>query len=142
MDPSHRYDDILHLPHHVSATRPRMSRLNRAAQFAPFDALSGYSAALAEAARFTEPATELDESAKVRLDRKLRRLLAHRAEGPLLTVTYFQPDDRKAGGTYRTVAGALEALDPGRGLLILEGGVRIRFEQIRRLESSLFQDLA
>lgn len=53
-DDPHRYDDIIHMPHHVSETRPRMSRRDRAAQFAPFAALTGYEAVIAETARLAE----------------------------------------------------------------------------------------
>ena len=86
MQDLHKYDDMLHLPHHVSATRPPMSRLNRAAQFAPFDALNGYSAAIRETARRTEHRTELDDSAKQRLNRKLRQML-QMGDHPEIAVT-------------------------------------------------------
>ena len=99
-----KYDDIIHLPHHVSATRPRMPMLDRAAQFSPFVALTGYEAAVRETARLTDQRVELDESAKAELDRKLRLLLSLPGQ-PEASITYFRPDERKEGGAYETVTG-------------------------------------
>ena len=137
---TNRYDDMLHLPHHVSTTRPPMSRLNRAAQFAPFDALNGYSAAIQETARQTQDKAELDDSAKLRLNRKLQQLL--RMPGhPEITVLWFQPDCRKSGGTYRTSTGQLRKIDPFRRVLLLEDGTVIPIEDIRRLICDRFSGL-
>jgi len=136
----HRYDDMLHLPHHVSVTRPPMSRLNRAAQFAPFDALNGYSAAIRETARRTEHRTELDDSAKQRLNRKLRQML-QMGDHPEIAVTWFRPDTRKTGGAYVTTAGQFRKIDVFQGLLLLEDGTAIPIEDIRRLDCDRFSCL-
>ena len=136
----HRYDDMLHLPHHVSATRLPMSRQNRAAQFAPFDALSGYGAAIQEAARTTEVRTDLDESAKHRLNRRLQ-LLLQQTNTSELTVTWFRPDDRKDGGKHIRTTGFLKKIDVFRGLILLSDGAEIPIEDICRLESDLFSCL-
>ena len=89
------YDDIIHLPHHVSQTRPRMSAADRAAQFSPFAALTGYGAAVTEAGRLTDQRIELTESEKETLNERLLLLREQLAEPPEVTITYFQPDEKK-----------------------------------------------
>ena len=138
MKEQYRYEDMLHLPHHVSISRIPMSRLNRAAQFAPFDALNGYSAAIREQARQTEQQTELDDSAKQRLNRKLQLLLQLLPREPEVTILWFCPDGCKPGGTYRTSAGRLRKIDGFRGLLLLEDGTQIPVEQIHTMDCDLF----
>ena len=143
MQDLHRYDDILHLPHHVSATRMPMPRMNRAAQFTPFDALNGYSAAIRETARQTQCRLELDDSAKHRLNRKLQRLL-QMSDQPEITVTWFRPDTRKAGGAYVITSGQFQKMDVFRGLLVMDCAA-IPMEDIRRLDCEqfpVFDDLA
>lgn len=78
---SGKYDDIINLPHHVSATRPRMPLTDRAAQFALFAALRGYEATVRETARRTEERRELTEETRQELDAALRRISAREAEG-------------------------------------------------------------
>lgn len=90
----HPYDDIIDLPHHVSERHPQMSMYNRAAQFAPFAALTGHDAAITEAARLTDAELELSESDAEVLNRKLAYLQSL-DEKPTISVTYFVPDDRK-----------------------------------------------
>ena len=92
---THRYDDIIDLPHRQSPTRPRMSRLSRAAQFAPFAALTGHDAAILETGRLTDAFTELDESRKAELDDKLRYIRENLHEKPEVVITYFRPDGKK-----------------------------------------------
>lgn len=130
-----RYDDIIGLPHHVSETRPRMSAMDRAAQFSPFAALTGHGAAIREAERLTDARAELDEDRKSVLDAQLRLLRARLSERPAVTVTYFVPDGRKEGGAYRTVSGAAEAVDPAAGALRMEGGIVIPFDAIYQLDA-------
>ena len=92
------YDDIIDLPHHVSSTRPRMPMIDRAAQFQPFRALTGYEDAVRETARLTDRRIELTEEEKARLDAALQRLMDSISSRPQVSVTWFQPDKRKAGG--------------------------------------------
>ena len=106
-----KYEDIIDLPHHVSYRHPRMSRIDRAAQFAPFSALTGYGAAVEETARLTEGLTELDETARALLNEKLRMLADSLGDEPQISITYFRPDERKAGGAYVTVSGIVKTLD-------------------------------
>ena len=109
MEDASRYYDIIDLPHHVSMRRPRMSMLSRAAQFSPFAALAGYEASIQEAARLTDTRIELDEYAKAALDAKLR-LLQSDPQMPV-SITYFVPDARKAGGAYVTAEGSVRKVD-------------------------------
>ena len=88
-----RYDDIIDLEHHVSKTRPRMSMTERAAQFSPFAALTGFGAVIDEAARLTETRIELDETARSELDARLRRMNERIVERPAAAITYFLPDE-------------------------------------------------
>lgn len=106
-----KYEDMLHLPHHVSATHPRMSLQDRAAQFSPFAALTGYEAALKETARLTDRFIELDEDRKQEIDRQLFYLQQHREEQLPVKITYFIPDARKEGGSYRTLEGYVRKIE-------------------------------
>lgn len=124
------YDDIIDLPHHVSSTRPRMPMIDRAAQFQPFRALTGYEDAVRETARLTDRRMELTEEEKARLDAALQRLMDSISSRPQVSVTWFQPDKRKAGGAYVTTTGRLKKIDDLEGALILLGGERIVIEDI------------
>ena len=102
-----KYDDIIHLPHHTSSRHPRMSMADRAAQFSPFAALSGHEDAIRETARLTTERAELSESRKEELNEQLVWLREHPDARERVTVTYFRPDAKKAGGAYVTVTGAV-----------------------------------
>lgn len=107
------YADILHLPHHRAAGRAHMSLHDRAAQFAPFAALTGFDGVIAETGRQTERRVELSESEKARLDRKLARIIESLQQGrhPTVTVEYFEADVRKDGGAYRQCSGEVKKID-------------------------------
>lgn len=128
------YKDIIDLPHHRSATRPQMAREDRAAQFAPFAALNGYEAAIRETGRLTDTAAELMESSVEAIDEALRAVRQRLGDQPEVTVTYFRPDDRKAGGTYLTVTGRVRKLMEHERMLLLHDGRVIHFDQIYELE--------
>lgn len=128
------YRDILHLPRHVSKTRKKMSNYDRAAQFSPFAALTGYDAAIREEGRRTVERRELAEDEKRLLDRKYRYLSDHPEPSPEVTLTRFSPDQRKAGGSYVTLRGRVAAISSAGQWLALEGGERIPFRDIRELE--------
>lgn len=128
------YDDIIKLPHHVSASHPHMPILDRAAQFAPFAALTGHGAAIKETARLTNRRIELDENRKEILNDTLRTLAEKIGKGPVIAVTYFKPDQRKDGGSYITVEGILKKLDQYKGRLILEDGTQISVDDIVEME--------
>lgn len=106
-----KYEDMLHLPHPVPTAHPRMPLQDRAAQFSPFAALTGYEAALKETARLTDRFIELDEDRKQEIDRLLFYLQQHREEQVPVKITYFIPDARKAGGSYRTMEGYVRKIE-------------------------------
>ena len=139
---SGKYDDIIGLPHPTSSKHPRMPISERAAIFSPFAALSGHSAALAETARLTDQKIELDEDTKAELDRKQAILREHLTEQPEITVTWFQPDERKDGGAYVTVTGRLRKIDEAERAVVLLDGTRVPLEDVMELESSCFQSLS
>lgn len=131
---SHEYDDIINLPHHTSSNRPRMSVIDRAAQFSPFAALTGYEDAVKEAARLTGKRMELDEYEKASLDQSLHQILAHLEEHPEAAVTYFQPDERKEGGAYLSVTGRIKKIDSCERCLIMMDGKKIPLDDIAALD--------
>lgn len=135
------YDDIIHLPHHVSPTRPLMFAIDRAAQFSSFAALTGYDAAIRETGRMTDTKNELDEDTQAILNRKQAYLLERIAEHPMLAVTFFVPDKKKAGGAYMTVAGNLKKVDEYERMMIFTDGTKIPLDDITEIESVLFRDV-
>ena len=139
---SGKYDDILHLPHPTSAKHPRMPVSERAAIFSPFAALSGHAGAIAETARLTDQRIDLDEDTRAELDRRQAVLLEHIAEQPEVTVTWFQPDERKDGGAYVTVTGRLKRIDPVERVMTLQDGTSIPLEDVVGLENEYFKELS
>ena len=131
------YDDIINLPHHVSERHPQMSMYNRAAQFAPFAALTGHNAAITEAARLTEAEEELSESDAEVLNRKLAYLQSL-DEKPTISVTYFVPDDKKEGGSYHTATGIVKSVEPDKGVLQFEDGTGIPVIRIKDIDGECF----
>lgn len=132
------YSDIIALPHHTSSHHARMPRESRAAQFAPFAAMVGHDAAIAEVERLTERRIELDEAAIAELDEKLRYLSYISAERPEITVIYFKPDERKAGGAYITVSGAFDGIDENERELLMSDGIKVPIGEIREIQSNVF----
>jgi len=125
-----RYDDIIHLPHHVSDNHPQMDILDRAAQFAPFAALTGHDAAIKETARLTEERMELDDNSKEILDEQMRNIREHISEHPMVTITYFRPDEKKDGGSYVTITGRIKKIDEYERIIVLEDGIIIPVNEI------------
>lgn len=123
-----RYDDIIHLPHHVSKTRKPMPMINRAAQFAPFAALTGHDEAIAETARQTAPKRTLSSDEQEILSRRLAYAIDHISER--FTFTYFIPDIQKEGGRYVSTSGILRAYDDFEKKIALEDGTVILVETI------------
>ena len=106
-----KYKDMLHMPHPVSASHPRMSLQDRAAQFSPFAALTGYEDALRETARLTDRFMELDEDRKQEIDRQIYYLQQHTEDPPVVRITYFIPDSKKDGGRYESLEGVVRKID-------------------------------
>lgn len=128
------YDDIIDMPHHVSSTHPPMSMYNRAAQFAPFAALTGHDSAIRETARQTDEYQELSETEAAALDRKFDSLIRSQAKNLIVTVTYFIPDERKKGGHYQTITGELKKISPDEGLLELSDRTVIPIDRIKDID--------
>ena len=128
------YDDIIALPHPISGRHRRMSAVDRAAQFAPFAALTGYAAAVKETARETEAFMELAEDEAAALDRQLRLLEERVQNRPWVVLTCFQPDQRKAGGAYVEVQGRVKRLDSTAGTITLEDGREIPINYILEIK--------
>ncbi|MCI6886564.1 MAG: YolD-like family protein [Lachnospiraceae bacterium] len=144
----HRYDDMLDLPHHQSATRPHMSLYDRAAQFSPFAALTGYDDEVKETARLTDRKIELDENSKAGLDEKLQFLTARLDSRPVISFTYFVPDALKAGGSYVTTTGTVKKIDPYQRMVVLYGANKssdstvIPLDDIVDISGELFCEMA
>ena len=134
MKETHRYDDIIHLSRPVSKKRSPMSNFDRAAQFSPFAALTGYDAVIAETGRLTDTQIELDEGGKALLDEKLQTIREHLEEHPAVKLTVFCPDSRKSGGAYETITGNVKKIDPVARILVLTGGEVISIDRIYDIE--------
>ena len=128
---SGKYDDMLHLPHHVSPTRRRMTMAERAAQFSPFAALVGYEDAVRETGRVVGQRVELSDEEKAVLDRKQRVILE-------AIVTYFRPDSRKDGGEYVRHTGAVKKVREIERALVFVDGVEVPFGDVVELAGDLF----
>ena len=137
LKPTHKYDDIIHLPHPVSQRHPGMPISDRAAQFSPFSALTGYDAVIAETGRLTDEATELTESAISQLSDTLKILDDNAHLQMQVSVTYFQPDIRKTGGSLLSVTGRVKRVDTYEQVLRLTDGREIPFEAIKAIKCPL-----
>ncbi len=135
------YNDIIYLPHHVSPTRPQMSMRDRAAQFSPFAALTGYDAAIRETARLTQEKVELDEQELAVLDRKFQLLLEQLGRCPQVTITWFVPDELKQGGRYLTITDVVKKVDAAARFVLLQNAGRICMDDIVEIEGELFDCL-
>ena len=125
MSKSHKYDHIKNLPHHVSKKHPQLSRDSYAAQFSPFAALTGYEEIVAETARVTNEKMELDDDTKLRISNRLNVVFDHLDEEPVISITYFQPDKKKAGGEYVTVTGTVKTFDEIDRFILMTDGKKI-----------------
>ena len=124
------YDDMIHLPHHISKTRTQMSMEDRAAQFSPFAALSGYDDAILETGRLTDRRIDRDEDALIALDLQYQRLVERIGDKNEVQITYFRPDSRKAGGAYITSVGVVKKIDVVGRVLHMKDGMTIPMDSI------------
>ncbi len=131
---SGNYEDIINLPHPTSKTHPRMSLAERAAQFSPFAALTGYDSVIAETARLTDERIELDENRRQELDAALQDLSSRLGERPEVLITYFKKDSHKEGGEYLDISGRLKKIDSISRALTLEDGTIIPINDIYSLK--------
>lgn len=128
------YDDIINLPHHTSRRHPRMPAEMRAAQFAPFAALTGYDDVIHEAARYTESEVELSDNDRERLDQTVAEIRARIKEQPSATFTYFVPDELKAGGKYNTRNFRVKQLDEVKHLFVMTDDTRLHISHITDIQ--------
>ena len=135
---NNRYDEIINLPHHVSKTRPQMPMSDRAAQFAPFAALTGYDAAIKETGRLTDEKIEMDEEALNILNMKFQILVDSLDDEPEVTFTYFKPDERKAGGAYIEVTGTVKKVDDFERRIVMQNGTKMPMDDILNIEGDIF----
>lgn len=131
---THKYDDIITLPCPTSKKYPRMSISNRAAQFAPFAALTGYYTAIHETERLTEEEKELDENVLDELEEVVQHIKDRITKQPQVKIVYFQPDEQKDGGAYLTVVGKLCKLKEVEQKFVMEDGVEIKIDKICFME--------
>ena len=129
-----KYAVIAGLPHHVSQVHPQMSMEDRAAQFSPFAALTGYGDVILETQRLTDEKVELDEEALALLNEKYQMLMRRMDEQPVVQITYFQPDERKEGGAYVTVTGVVRRVDDVMRKITMQDGNEIEMGEILNVE--------
>ena len=135
------YDDIIQLPHPTSARHPRMSLSNRAAQFSPFAALTGHKAEINETARLTDEKQILSEDVIAKLNEQLNLIKENIGTNPIVTITYFVPDDRKSGGAYISHTGVVKKIDEYNHTVILTDKTVIPIEQISEMQSDIFSEI-
>lgn len=125
-----KYDDIIDLPHHVSKTRKPMSLYNRAAQFAPFAALTGYDDAIEETARLTETKVELSDELKNDLNQKINFIKNNIKVHPEITIKYFVRDNKKSGGIYKSLTSIIKKVDDFNKCFIFADNTNVYFDDI------------
>lgn len=135
-----KYVDIINLPHHVSRKHPQMSMEARAAQFAPFAALTGYGDEVRETGRLTDQRIELDEELKTIINNKLQIIQEQIALKPKLTITYFVPDKKKSGGEYVTITGIVKKIDTYNQLIIFTDNMAIPINEIIKIKGNIIKD--
>lgn len=138
---SHKYDDIINLPHHVSKKHPQMSLHDRAAQFSPFAALTGHKAAINETARLTDEKQILSEDVIVKLNEQLNLIKENIGTNQTVTITYFVPDDKKSGGAYISNTGVVKKINEYNHTVILTDKTVIPIEQISEMQSDIFSEI-
>lgn len=132
------YEDIIGLSRPVSAERKRMPAIERAAQFSPFAALTGHQDAVQETERLTDRRMELTEDQKTILNEKLNFLLNNLSQNPEVTIFYFLPDEKKAGGSYVNVTGTIRKFDETGHFICLSDGTKISIEDISGIAGEIF----
>ena len=138
---SHKYDDIINLPHHVSKKHPQMSLHDRAAQYSPFAALTGHKAAINETARLTDEKQILSEDVIAKLNEQLNLIKENIGTNQTVTITYFVPDDKKSGGAYISNTGVVKKIDEYNRTVIMTDKTVIPIEQISEMQSDIFSEI-
>ena len=135
------YGDIINLPHHVSTTHSHMTAIDRAAQFSPFAALTGYDAAIKETARLTEERVKLDEYMKDVLNYRLLIIADRIKDHPKIAITYFQPDAKKNGGNYVTAISTAKKIDEYERVVVMTDGTSIPIGEIISIDGRIFETM-
>ena len=138
---NHRYDDIINLPNPTSKKHPRMSQSGRAAQFSPFAALTGHEAAIKETARQTDEKLMLSDEVIAELNEKLKLIAETIGAQQRIKITYFVPDNKKAGGAYISYSGCVKKIDEYEHTVVMEDKTVIPIEQISDIEGEMFGDV-
>ena len=138
---SSRYDDMIYMQNPTPICKPRMSLYERAAQFSPFAALTGYEDAVEETARLTDARLELSEDMKIILNEKMQMIVDNMDADPIVTITYFVPDKKKTGGAYVDVTGIVKEIDEYERCIVMTDKKKIPIEQVRAIEGGLFKCL-
>lgn len=136
---SNKYDDMIYLPNPTPTCKPRMSLHDRAAQFSPFAALTGYEDTVEETVRLTDTRLELSEDMKTILNEKMQMILDNAENEPIVTITYFVPDKKKSGGAYVEVTGIVKEIDEYERCIVMTDKKKIPIEHIRAIEGELFK---
>ena len=136
-----KYEDIINLPHHVSKKHPQMLLRDRAAQFSPFAALTGHKATINETARLTDEKQILSEDVIAKLNEQLNFIKENISTNPIVTITYFVPDDRKSGGAYISNTGVVKKINEYNHTVILTDKTVIPIEQISEMQSDIFSEI-
>ena len=134
-----QYADIINLPHHVSKKRPQMNLIDRAASFAPFAALTGYDDAVKETARLTDTKLELDENTKEILNDKLQIVLEMNSDDLPVSITYFVPDKKKAGGAYVVKTGVIKRYDEYERQIIFTDKSSVSIDDVIEIECEVLK---
>ena len=135
-----KYGDIIHLPHHRSPTRPKMSNYDRAAQFSPFAALTGHADAIKETARLTDEFNEPTEERKAEMNEKIVFLSGDMKNKPEVTVTYFKMDEKKSGGAYITVTGQIKKIKVYERQIFMTTGEIIPMDMLIEIKGDCFEE--
>ena len=136
-----KYDDMIYMQNPTPTCKPRMSLQDRAAQFSPFAALTGYEDAVEETARLTDTRLELSEDMKTILNEKMQMILDNAENEPIVTITYFVPDKKKSGGAYVDVTGIVKEIDEYERCIVMTDKKKIPIEQIREINGELFSGI-
>lgn len=133
----HRYDEIINLPRHISESHPPLGKDSYAAQFSPFESLTGYDDVVEEAARTTDNRVYIDDDEKIRLSELLTEILRHSDDKPEVTITYYVADKVKDGGEFVTVKGTVKKYRESENSIIMDDDTVIAIEDITDIECDL-----
>ncbi|MBE7084297.1 MAG: YolD-like family protein [Clostridiales bacterium] len=140
-DARNKYADIIDLPHHQSDTRPKMSNYDRAAQFSPFAALTGHADSIKETARLTDEYSEPSEEMKAIMNEKLLFLMEQLENQPEITITFFNPDEKKQGGAYITITGVVKKIKTYERQIQMTTGDLIPIDMIFGIDGKIFSGI-